>query len=207
MDKKFLVSSQKKIRAFFAGEFEKYGYSYEALNWESQISQYTRFDVLSNIGEFEGKKLLDVGCGLGDFLKYLKIKKEKPAYTGIDICDEMIAGAKERFKKSPDAKFMTGDILEVKNTSKYDFVISSGAFNMNLGANDKMIREVLKKMHDMAKTAAAVSMLSKYDSFTDDRYYYYDPCEIFDFCKGFCEKVVLRHDYMSHDFTVIMYKN
>ncbi|HNY12663.1 MAG TPA: class I SAM-dependent methyltransferase [Candidatus Wallbacteria bacterium] len=206
MDKKFLASSRKKIRAFFAGEFKKFGYSYESLNWESQVSQYTRFEVLSNIGEFEGEKILDVGCGLGDFLKYLKLKKIKAAYAGIDICDEMIDGAKEYFKKNPDAKFMTGDILEVKNASKYDYVVSSGAFNMNLGANDKMIKAVLKKMHDMAGKAAAVSMLSTYETFTNSLYYYYDPLEIFTFCKSICEKVVLRHDYMPHDFTIIMYK-
>jgi len=79
VDTKFLASSQKKIRAFFAGEFEKFGYSYESLNWESQISQYARFEVLLSIGEFEGKKLLDVGCGLGDLLKYIKLNKKKVA--------------------------------------------------------------------------------------------------------------------------------
>ncbi len=207
MDTKFLASSQKKIRAFFAGEFEKFGYSYESLNWESQISQYARFEVLLSIGEFEGKKVLDIGCGLGDLLKYIKLNKKKVAYTGIDICEEMITGAKEHFRKTPDAKFMTGDILEIKNPPKYDYVVSSGAFNMNLGANDKMIKEVLRKMYYMAGAAAAVSMLSEYERCTDPLYYYYDPCEIFKFCKTICEKVVLRHDYMAHDFTVVMYKS
>jgi len=206
MDKKFLASSKKKIRSFFAGEFKKFGDSHESVNWGSRTSQYARFDILADIGELNGKKILDVGCGLGEFLKYLKMKKKKVDYTGVDICDEMIVRSRARFKKCSDAKFKIFDILEAKNTEKYDYVISSGAFNINLGVNDKMIKDILKKMLQMSKTAVAVSMLSKYADFTEDTYYYYDPAEIFEFCKSICKKVTLRHDYMTHDFTVIMYK-
>ncbi len=206
MDKKFLASSKKKIRTFFAAEFKKFGDSYEAVNWGSQASQYARFDVLSAIGELDGSTLLDVGCGLGEFLKYLQMNDKKVNYTGVDICDEMIEGAQARFKKAAGVKFKTGDVLEAKNTEKYDYVISSGAFNINLGVNDKMIKDILQKMLQMSKKAAAVSMLSKYADFTEEVYYYYDPAEIFEFCKSICKKVTLRHDYMTHDFTIIMYK-
>ena len=36
---------------------------------------------------------------------------------------------------------------------------------------------------------------------------YSDPSQVFRFCKSLSEWVVLRHDYLPHDFTIYMYKN
>jgi len=206
MDKKSIISAQKKVKDFFAGELEKFGVSHEATNWGSRKSQYARFDVLTAIGEINDKKILDVGCGLGEMYKYLKDKRKKVNYTGLDLCDEMIASAKTRFSRSPNAKFKTADILEMSISQKYDYVLASGTFNLNLKNNEKLIRDVITRMYEMSKIGAGISMLSAHADFTEKFYYYYDPADIFKFCLTLCRKVVIRHDYMPHDFTIFMYK-
>lgn len=35
---------------------------------------------------------------------------------------------------------------------------------------------------------------------------YYDPAEVFNFCRSICRDVVLIHNYLPHDFTIRMHK-
>lgn len=62
---------------------------------------------------FESPTVIDIGCGKGDFLKYLN-KKDKPIeLTGIDFTDnDDIEGI----------EFLKGDILNLELVEKYDVV-------------------------------------------------------------------------------------
>lgn len=206
MDKKAISEAKKKVGGFFAGELEKFGPTHEATNWGSKKSQYARFDVISGVGDMRGRSVLDVGCGLGAFYEYLRSRRINADYTGADLCEEMVAGAKKLFARSKSAKFVAADILEMSSRTRFDFVIASGTFNINLKNNEKLIREVIAKMYQMSRAGVAVSMLSVYADFTEKFYYYYDPAEIFEFCKSICKNVALRHDYMPHDFTIFLRK-
>lgn len=66
--------------------------------------------------------LLDLGCGTGDAVKYLR--KYINLYLGVDHSNEMLEIAK---KKYPDFEFIKGDILEYNNFNnlKYDIVLSA----------------------------------------------------------------------------------
>lgn len=48
------------------------------------------------------ESVLDIGCGTGDFIPYLKCKN----YIGLDIHENFIIGAREKY---PDHKFIMGD--------------------------------------------------------------------------------------------------
>jgi len=203
MDKKAEFNLDK-VRKFFDGELEKHGATHEATNWGSQASQYRRFEILSETGGLKGKSILDVGCGLGEFYRFLKKEFKTVDYTGIDISEEMVAGASKLFR---GVKFETRDILKISGSDKYDYAFASGTFNVKFKGNEKFMKCAIERMFDLSKEAAAISMLSKYADFLDDFYYYYDPEKIFAFCKTLCKKVVLRHDYMPHDFTIVLYKD
>lgn len=198
------VFNLEKVKQFFDGELKKHGLTHAATNWGSQASQYRRFEILAETGAIRGKSVLDVGCGLGEFYRYLKTIFKTFDYTGVDISEDMVAGASKLFR---GVKFEARDVLKTTGHDKYDFVFASGTFNVKLRGNEKFIRCAIERMYDLSKEAAAVSMLSKYADFFDDFYYYYDPEKIFAFCKTICKRVVLRHDYMPHDFTVVLYKD
>ena len=65
---------EKRIKKLYNNLFRKFKYSYKSLDWGSKKNQLLRFKILAEIGNLRGKKILDVGCGFGDFLFWLKKK-------------------------------------------------------------------------------------------------------------------------------------
>ena len=54
----------------------KYGYNVKALGWLNG-RQKVRFSALTNIGNLQNSKILDVGCSFGDLYGYLKKEKSR----------------------------------------------------------------------------------------------------------------------------------
>ncbi len=69
-------------------------------------------------------KILDLGAGTGLLTNYMLKKYYRGHFTLLDISDEMLNIARERFKGNPNFKFINEDYLE-SNFEKYDMVISS----------------------------------------------------------------------------------
>lgn len=69
-------------------------------------------------------------------------------------------------------------------------------------------------MFDLCKYGTAFNLPSNmgawiYDTSIGDEdidIAYVNPTEIFTYCKSLAQNVVLRHDYLPHDFTIYMYK-
>ena len=101
----------KRVREYYASNFLEYGYSSKSLGWlkdkqNIRFAELTRFMDLS-----ESFSILDIGCGFGDFVKYLNAKKDISDYSyhGIDLMDEMIEIAKKEFKNNDKISFEVGD--------------------------------------------------------------------------------------------------
>jgi SAM-dependent methyltransferase len=90
------INCQTKKR--YGDRFAQFGYSPVTLGW-NKGKQFERFHQLtSEWGNMSGSSFLDIGCGFGDFLKFLDISGVKDySYTGIDITPELIAKAQEIF--------------------------------------------------------------------------------------------------------------
>lgn len=188
---------------FYEKKVKKYGDDVRSPAWGSRESQEKRFETLSQITDLEGKSLLDVGCGLGDFYGWLKERYHNIRYTGIDIAPSMIKTAS---KKYPEVSFKVKDILEIKREKAYDYVLSSGIFNRRIPGHKNFVKDSVRRMFELCKEGMAFNIMSQKADFKEKDEYYADPGEMLDFCLGLSRKVVLRHDYMTHDFTVYIYK-
>lgn len=82
-------------------------------------------------GEF-GKKVLDIGCGKGRYIKFLAQRGGE--VTGIDLSEEMLNGAKEELKKSGlRAVLVQGQSTELPFPNQsFDSAVSVGAIHHNL---------------------------------------------------------------------------
>ena len=87
-------------------------------DWGSKRKQILRFKILSKIGNLNKKKMLEVGCGFGDFNSWLKKNNKNVNYFGIDIVPEMIIEAKKKHKKS---FFYNGSFLKNKDIGNQRF--------------------------------------------------------------------------------------
>ncbi len=69
--------------------------------------------------DFEGKKVLDLGCGLGFYAELLGPNVD---YTGVDIDEKSVAFASKLY---PHAKFFLSDIKKFETKEKFDYIIMS----------------------------------------------------------------------------------
>lgn len=197
------MNTKKKIIKFYDQTLSKYRPNDPAIvAWNSKESQELRFFINSSIADLTQSSILDLGCGVGDFYGYLTQNVNFNEYHGIDIHPKMIKLAK---KKHGDYYFSVSDIFDWNGS--YDFVFASGPFNLKLENNEDYIQRAIHKMGSLCKKGFAFNLLSNYDpkNILYEKLYYYNPLKIFDYCKKEFERVILRHDYMKHDFTIYVY--
>jgi ubiquinone/menaquinone biosynthesis C-methylase UbiE len=199
---------KKIILNHFDETILKYKRGPKAVSWGSKNSQLIRFKILSKIGNLNGKTILDVGRGMGDFYGFLINNKKLrlKRYLGIDVNPQMISLAKRKY---PKAKFEVRDLL--KNSllkESFDYVLESGIFNLKIPNWEKFTHKVLTQMYKISKIAMGVNFLSALTSFKKNRNSYYaDPFEILNFIyNNLSSKFILRHDYKPNDFTIYTYK-
>ena len=193
------------VKGFYEKLLEKYGYSIKSLDYRSETSQKTRFDVITQVGINDDCSLLDVGCGFGDYFNYLKqrgIKNVK--YNGIDLTDKIVNVAKE---KNPLANVVQGNVLDLPDDKKFDYVVSLGVNGVKTGDNWDNLTSVLDKMWKLCKKGIAYNAVSNFASEQDEQIYFVSPIRVIEHVmNNLTYKVVFRHDYMPHDFTIYVYK-
>ena len=204
MSKKTIYDIQK-IAALYGAEFEKYGYSLTSLMIPKGASD-ARFKTKFDIGRLDNTRILDVGCGFGHMLDYLRAWDISARYTGIDIFPPFIEIAKQRH---PGADFRVLNILDQHPEERWDWVFLVGAFNV---APEKInwwsyIQKMLQRMFDLCTQGIAIDFLSSYVDFQKEKAFHAHPEKVFSFAKTLTKRVSLRHDYMAYEFTVYLYKD
>jgi SAM-dependent methyltransferase len=217
-----LIAGKVKIAEYFEGLLEKHGDHYLSLDWKSRESQVARFAVLLDIISFTDKKqdisILDVGCGIGHFYEFLEsnglIKQLDIKYSGIDISKKMVDFAKGKF---PGIDFKVIDLINDKFDKKFDYVMSSGAFNIrmaDLPSHKASVNQMVSRMFNICNFGAAVNFLSQSSiylipegrSAEEDKYVYFSEEEVTKWVKAVCDRYILRRDYHPGDFTIYMLK-
>jgi SAM-dependent methyltransferase len=186
-------------KEFFSEQFKKFGDDAQGVNWGSKESQYARFKILAEyLDDIENSTIIDAGCGFGDFYQFLIENNKKPkSYMGLDITEDMVKSAKLKFD---GVNFEVKDILN-DELPKADYYIASGSLNM---LTYKSTNKFIKNCFDSANKRFVFNILSSHSDFFEYGYNYVSPSELLANCMAVTPKVSLRHDYLPHDFTIIM---
>lgn len=196
-----LTREQQDIASKYTKLLKQHELSHLSLDWGSKTSQWKRFEVLNEVGDLEGKSILDVGCGLCDFYKYLSDIGIKVDYHGVDITEEMIRRSSQQFT---ELSLEVRDIVATPFEQKFDYVFGSGVFAYMSQAS--LAYELIVKMFEAAKVAVAFNSLSQWSAYQENNELSLDPVETLNICKKLSSNIVLRHDYMPHDFTLYLYR-
>lgn len=178
----------------------------QAVSWNSRDSQVSRFAVLAQVGSLEGCRILDVGCGLGDFYGYVQAEAIAVGeYQGIDINPRMIAAARAKY---PGVAFEYRDLRENPfPASSFDWVLESGIFNLDMPHWHDVAYGTLRAMFEVCRRGVAANFLSRLSGNSVAGRRYTDPAEIAAVVgESITRKYVLRHDYRSNDFTIFLYR-
>ena len=198
-------SDEKLTMQIYQKLFRENGMSYKTLNWGSIESQKLRFKVLAEIADLTGKKILDVGCGLGDFAEWFSSNNINVDYYGLDLTPELVNHAKVKY---PNLNFVNGSIFS-KNINflpTFDFVFASGIFYTYTSDGEMLMKEAISNMWKLCKQGIAFNSLSIWSHSIDQDEFYANPVEILEYCRTLTPWIKMRHDYHHKDFTVYLYR-
>ena len=197
--------AHKQLHQFWNERTEKYGNNFDVVGWTEE-SQNKRFKALSQLGKFEGKSLLDVGCGRGDLFKFLKKNNPEIDYTGFDLNSEMINFCHNLHPEAKD-KFKVFNILEDTPTRNFDYVTCIGVLNqVTSPESPEFAATFIERLFSLADKAIAVSITSLYAPRKTPDTYYFDPADMINRISKLTTCFKIDHSYLKNDFTLFLYK-
>ncbi len=194
------------IKSYYENNMKNASQDYEVLGWESEEAQKMRFDMLVSNVALEGKRILDVGCGLGNLLEYINNQGIPVDYTGIDVLPEMIERAK---KKGLPGEFLCADLFKENpfGEKSFDVIYASGIFNLNLGNNKEFLASALTLFIKLARKSLCFNLLHCNSTSKEDTYYYFCPDQVIRIIEEIWPDgnvtVQVIEQYLQNDFTVI----
>jgi SAM-dependent methyltransferase len=194
-----------RVIEYYTGLFLRHGAGPRAVDWGTGESQATRFKVLCGVGPLQNTSVLDVGSGLGDLYGYLRSAGVNVQYTGYDITPALLEAARARF---PEGRFIERNIVDLPERElapTWDYVIASGIFYLRRLDPDAYLRDMVRRLSRLARLGMAFNTLSARAPEKSPAEYYADPAMVVGTCLDLTPRVVLRHDYMPHDFTMYLY--
>jgi SAM-dependent methyltransferase len=129
----------------------------EKLEWTHRRTQRLRFEAFLLDHDLDGKSVLDLGCGLGDFYAHLIRRGIAAEYTGYDISEAMIAQCRARY---PGRHFECGDFLDYKPASRFDYSVAFGIHNIRVPGGRAVLDAVTWHQFALTGIAAHVNLLT-----------------------------------------------
>jgi SAM-dependent methyltransferase len=190
---------------WYEDKVRRYGYDHRGLGFRTRSSQEKRFEALLALGDFHGRRILDVGCGFGDFLAFLVERDIHPLYTGLDVCEPMVERCRQRFPAGA-GRFLADDVLMHEVDQSYDYVVASGLFGLDApGARERVVPS-LERMFHWCRLGLAVNFLSaRYAKQVEGRVYV-EPGEALAAAFALTPAVRMDHNYLPNDFTLHLYR-
>jgi SAM-dependent methyltransferase len=211
LDRALSPDDKKRIVDLYEDRFEQFGWDVRTVGWSSRNDQNLRFSVLCRGIELEGRKILDVGCGLGDFVGYLdEFGAGNYDYLGIDISPKLIEEAGKRYGGS-GRRFAVLDLLDQPHAENFDaenfdVVVSSGMLSFRVADNMLFAKQMIAKMFAMCRGALAVNFLTSYVDYQLPKNFHYEPETMFGYARTLTHWVRLHHDYPLYEFTLQLFR-
>lgn len=185
------------------------------VGWSSPEIQMLSFQIatdLEGIKWTEIDSFLDIGCGYGKLIDYLRKHKNFPGrYTGIDIMSEFIQEAENLYVDDLRNQFITGDFLNQNwQGQRYDIVCSIGGLSVNYDQPNpcgKLSKEyaqnLIQSMINLANRAI-ILYFPNYDSVTIEQLErnpdmaFYKPIDIKKMLSDCCGERLANLDMQSY---------
>ncbi len=188
--------AQKDNHKFYKSAIKKYGISAKGVHWNSEFTQYKRFEILTSFikNEIKDSVIVDAGCGFGEYYNYLFDNELKPkSYIGIDCEEKMIELASKRFL---DAKFYVKNILK-DELFIADYYVCSGAMNI---LEKEEIFIFIEKCFEASNIGFIFNFL-KNDPLTNVNF-----IDILNYTKTLSNNLKIQEEYLENDISIFIKK-
>ncbi len=187
--------------------YQNLGYHIRTLGWGTVEQQTYRFAQTIEAGiDLSGKKLVDLGCGFGDYVDFLDTAGvDYISYHGVDINPDLIKEAQNRHVRHHKAEFSVGDLHEPCMGAvgpSGDVGIMLGLLNFNLGEKmdnyqyaKQMIINAMRLVHE-GLIVDFISDRRDKNYPREDGIFYYSPSKMMEIVVELSDNFVLKHDYL-----------
>jgi SAM-dependent methyltransferase len=196
------------VSAYYSGKLAEHGPTPRGVDWKDAESQHLRHrQFLRLLGDDPDASVLDVGCGYGDFLPFLRAAGHRGRYIGCDVAAPMVEAARTLHGEGPDRTFVVGGAPEDAAT----YAVGSGILNVMRGSTPEAwavyVRDSIDTLHNAGRRGFGFNMLSLVSDPERRRpdLFYGDPARILADCIArYGRHVALLQDYGLWEFTVIV---
>lgn len=202
----------------YSQRYNKLGYHVNTLGWGNTEQQEYRFSQTLDLATgFKDKKVLDIGCGFGDYLTFMrKSKVPVGSYVGYDLNPDLIKEAKIQHADDDTAQFEVANILETsRELPLADVAMMLGVLNLNLKGqvdNYEYSQRIIRNAFSLVKDCLVVDFLStvldkSYPK--EDFVFYHNPVKMLEFALSLSPKVTIKQDYKpipQREFMIFIYK-
>lgn len=194
----------------YSQRYQNFGYDAKTLGWGSFEQQQYRFaQTLDGPLRFLDSSVLDIGCGFGDYLAFLRGAQQSiSSYDGWDVNLDLVTEATKRYTYDGNSRFvvrnlMDPSIVEDSLSPVANIGVMLGVLNFNLaGKVDNYVYSELaiRRAWALSDKALVVDFLS---SRQDPKYppepgvFYHDPQRMLSFALSLSPRVTLKHNYYS----------
>lgn len=197
-----------EVSSYYTAKLAQHGATPQGVDWNGEASHHKRHSqFLRLLGADREASVLDLGCGYGDFLTFLRKHGHTGKYIGYDISEAMLTEAERLFGSGEDRVWRLG----AEPSEPADYAIASGIMNVmgevpaaEWGA---YVRDTVLLLGRSSRLGFAANMLTMSSDPEKRRsnLYYADPVETLRFCiEKFGRSVALLQDYDLYEFTIIV---
>ncbi len=187
---------------FFTKRLLHFKDSPEAVGW-TKTGQLLRYEAVYKFINPEGKKILDFGCGKGDFYGFLKEKGWNVNYTGIDINPSLIKLAQKNY---PETNFYIKDIETEPLNEVFEYTVIIGVFNLSLSNVKNLMQRCLKILFENTKERLIFTCLNNKTKFRDIGVTYFSAEELKSFAKTLTQDFQILDNVIEGDLFLILDK-
>ena len=203
MNKDFNTSN---VAQLYADKLRQYGHSAAGLSQGEGGKALLRYQIVKRaILDAPDGSLLDVGCGFGDTLPYLRAQGWQGAYTGIDIAEDVLRIARDTY---PRAHFLRGDVLTLFDGREqlFDHVIGICSFTLKIasGNTDAYYGRCLERMYALCKKSCSVNFMSSHVDYQKEVAWHADPQEWLGRAMALTRCVTLDHAFLPFEFALTL---
>ncbi len=221
-------NSYKKIADHYSKCFQKHGDTPQGLDWSNQEDMNKRYEVMYGLIKNDPKSsynnyinnwedlLLDFGCGYGGFYHWLIYYQKLFKYTGIDINENLVNKAKEKYHPGLFDVFDINKKEDWENFNKifknFDYIMCNGTFTVKHTLTqkqmDKFFSSTLEKLWTKCNKGIAFNLMSKNVEWERDDLFHVAMDPLFNYLsKKLSRNVVFRNDYGLYEYTCYVYKD
>ena len=200
------VFNTTNIAALYNEKTSRYGKSPEGLSQGSGNKTEIRYTACTPLIVADpASSVLDVGCGFGETLGYLRKTGWHGQYTGLDIAELPLQIARASF---PEVSFQQGDLETALPQGKhlFDYVLGISCFTLKLGCGDSKLyyQNALRKMFDLSRKACILGgLMSTHVDFQKELAWHANPAEWYTFGIEMTRSVTICN-YLPYEFVLTL---